>query len=462
MLDLADKAVATEPSFAAVADALSLGLPYRALVSPDGRKLRFLAIGARCREMLGVSAEAVLADPAALINLMRPEDQTRMLEVAVGPSAEGRPFSIEVRMIGPGGELRWRRFVAAPRFRQDGGYEWDGLITDVTESRRMAEALETERRRLEEVIEIAGMGVYHWDSRDPERLTVSDRWLAIYGLAPGSPLRLEMLRNMVHPEDWELVRARAFSCNGNANPRDHNFEHRVIRPDGEIRWVRHHQRGQVDEAGVPSLEGVVFDITALRNAEERRRLQMRELAHRGKNAVAVLAAMVQQAARGAGSTDELVQVLMARIDAMARSQDLATEFDGRPLPLAALLHQTLEVFDISRFELDPAIDALTVPGDATISLSLLLHELATNALKYGALSNREGRVRLSNLQAGEGLLAFEWREAGGPEVVTPTRQGFGMRLLGAVLRAAGGSVEPAFAPDGFCARIEMAVRRRSS
>jgi PAS domain S-box-containing protein len=444
-----------EPSFADVAEALSLGLPYRIRVSADGQDVRFLCVGARCLEMTGVSPEAVLADAGVFIGLMLPPDRERIRAQSSVIFAARRPFSTEVRMRGPGGEERWRRLSVAPRPLPDGGTEWDGLMTDVTEAKRLAELLDEERRRLEQAFELTGMGVYNWDRSAPDLLEISDQQYAIYGVAPRAPLSIEAMLAMIHPDDRLLVQEACESANEKPDGGDSVFEHRIIRPDGKVRWVLEHQRIRRDGQGLRSIYGVMLDITERRNAEEQRRLQMRELAHRGRNALTLLMAMVRQAARRATTAEELAGVLMARIEAMAKSQELATAWDGRPLPLATLVRQALEIFDLTRFDLDPELETLTTPGEAVVGMGLLLHELATNAVKYGALSNQDGRVALTQGRAAGGRLVITWREVGGPPVETPVREGFGARLLAAVLQAVGGGVTPVFAPDGFSARIEL-------
>jgi len=182
---------------------------------------------------------------------------------------------------------------------------------------------------------------------------------------------------------------------------------------------------------------------------------MGELAHRSKNGMLVMQAMVNQAARSAESVAEFAEVLNARIQAMATSQDLVTQAGGRPVKLSQLLSQVLTPFDLNRFELDPALEALTVTQETAIGLALLSHEMGTNAVKYGALSSAKGRVRIARERAPDGHAAIQWRELDGPEVRPTNRRGFGSRLIDSVLRDRGGKVEAVFAPDGFSAHVEF-------
>jgi two-component sensor histidine kinase len=123
--------------------------------------------------------------------------------------------------------------------------------------------------------------------------------------------------------------------------------------------------------------------------------------------------------------------------------------------LGQVLQKALRPFGLSRFDLDPRFTGVMIVGEIAVGLGLLLHEMATNAVKYGALSNRSGRVRLVRSDTARGLVVMHWSETGGPEVRRGERQGFGTRVLEAALRTQGGKVEFAFQPQGFEARIEF-------
>jgi PAS domain S-box-containing protein len=424
-------------------------------LSADGRTSQFLRVGPTCLAALGVPAEALLANSMTLADLVTPEDRERLLADKATTAAGRGPASVEVRIRKPSGELRWFRLISARRPAADGDWLLDGLMVDITESKRLAEQLAEERQRLEQAIELTGMGVFRWDRDDPDTVLWSEDQYAIYGVAPQTPITLASFRALVHSDDRGVGRVSVAAILAAADGDDLSVEHRIVRPGGEIRWVLVHLRVRRDDVGLKGIHGTSIDVTERRSAEEQRRLQMRELAHRNKNAMTVMMAMVQQAARSSETVDGLAELIMSRLLAMAKSQELATASEGDPLPLSRLTGQVLEAFDLARFELDPALDAVTVHGDAVISLSLLLHELATNAVKYGALSNDAGRIALSLQLNKDGWASVEWRERGGPPVTPPGRKGFGMRLLATVLQNREGSVTPSFEPEGFVARIEM-------
>jgi two-component sensor histidine kinase len=120
-----------------------------------------------------------------------------------------------------------------------------------------------------------------------------------------------------------------------------------------------------------------------------------------------------------------------------------------------VIGQALKPFGPARVSIDPAMAEVTLRGDMAIGTGLLLHEMATNAVKYGALSNSRGRVAVALEAAPDGRAAFSWRESGGPPSVSPSKPGFGTRLLQQVLRPQGGEVTFAFEPEGFQARVEF-------
>jgi PAS domain S-box-containing protein len=331
----------------------------------------------------------------------------------------------------------------------------DGLLVDITDAKRMAEQLMEERQRMEQAIELTGMGVFRWDREDPDTVLWSKQQYAIYGVPPQTPITVRAFRDMVHPDDRAAASAAITASNNGPDGADFSLEHRIIRRDGAVRWILLHQRIRRDAEGLKAIHGTTVDITNRRDEEELRRLQIREISHRAKNGMTVMIAMVQQAARSSSTVKELADLIVSRLGAMARSQDLATSLDGAPLRLPQLIDEVLEVFDISRFDIDPALEAVILPGQSVLALALMLHELATNAVKYGALSSQQGRIALSFHPMGEGWVAVEWRESGGPPVAPPARRGFGTRLLKTILQSQGGEVTSVFAPEGFVARIEM-------
>lgn len=176
-----------------------------------------------------------------------------------------------------------------------------------------------------------------------------------------------------------------------------------------------------------------------------------ELAHRNRNSLFVIMSIVSQSARDAGSASEAARIINGRLEALLRAQELLVQSDTGAVDLAALLKTALEPFGLERFELAPSPDVL-MATDVGMGLGLIFHELATNAVKHGALSTPGGRIRVGWTMAGQ-MAQLTWRETGGPAVQAPSRQGFGSRLLQVALVPQGGKAERRFDRDGLVCEL---------
>ena len=447
-----------DPIVRPAADVASLGMAFIMEVKPDGAR-RFVFAGPRCLGVNGVTGETAMADPLALYNMILPEHRAAFDLAEAEGRASRQPFDVEVAMRRADGEVRWHRFAAMPREQPDGIVLWDGLQVDVTDRREMAAKLQEQRRRLEVAVEATGLGFWEWDI-EAGKITWSERNKALFGLSADAELTIGRYLELVHPDDVEKVREAFIAARSRPAGGDYSIEHRAVTPAGEIRWIHANARVATNEAGVAQLVvGTSLDVTERKAAEERRSLLMGELAHRAKNGIAVVMAIVAQTARGQETVEGFEALLTARLQAMANSQDLVTASGGRPVSLADVINISVAPFGQARFDLDPALGDITVRGDIAAGMGLLLHEMATNAVKYGALSSRAGRVAITVETATDARAAFAWRETGGPPVAPVASQGFGTRLLNQVLRNQGGDVTFAFEPEGFRACVEFPTVR---
>jgi PAS domain S-box-containing protein len=209
------------------------------------------------------------------------------------------------------------------------------------------------------------------------------------------------------------------------------------RPDGTRVPFQPYPTPLHDETGrMNGAVNMLIDITERKQAEERQHLMVRELHHRVKNTLATVQAIMGSTARSAGSIEEFQNALIGRIGALSKTHVLLAD-EGNPLTFAGILHSELDAFDDGsegRIHLDgPPVD---IPPQIAVSLGMLVHELTTNAAKYGALSVFGGRVDVNwteTIEASRRRLDFDWIESGGPLVSKPVRQGFGLRMLSAVL-----------------------------
>jgi two-component sensor histidine kinase len=189
----------------------------------------------------------------------------------------------------------------------------------------------------------------------------------------------------------------------------------------------------------------------MKRAEELQRLLVNELNHRVKNTLATVQSISVQTLRGAADLRSARMALDDRIISLSRAHDLLTDASWEGADLADVVARAMQPFDAARLRLSGP--ALTVAPRHALTLSLALHELATNASKYGALSVAGGGVDLS-WRAEDGVLTLSWRERGGPAVAQPTRRGFGSRLLEeGIDRELGGRTRVTYAPDGVRCEI---------
>lgn len=197
---------------------------------------------------------------------------------------------------------------------------------------------------------------------------------------------------------------------------------------------------------------------ALARTKQKLELVIAEQTHRAKNTFAILSALAQQSAKGAANVEEFRDRLTERVRALSSAYNLmsSTEADS-PVDLERLVSLALAPFTESFGERLRVVGGagIAIAPSAAIPLALCLHELATNAVKYGALSAASGLVTCDWVQPDEGPCVLRWTESGGPAVNAPDRSGFGTRMIGAALNGVpGGSAVMKFAPDGL--RCELA------
>lgn len=202
----------------------------------------------------------------------------------------------------------------------------------------------------------------------------------------------------------------------------------------------------VGTALVESVRELRRSRTRLDEAQGELRTLVGELAHRNRNALSVIMSIVSQSARSAASAADAARIINERLNALARAQQIVVQSNGAAA-LDSLVETTLAPFGLERFAIAPSPNAEVEP-DVAAPLALVFHEMATNAVKYGALSQPEGSVALDwALESGK--VRLSWRESGGREVAEPTVEGFGTRLFGAALAPHGGKVERRFERDGL-------------
>jgi PAS domain S-box-containing protein len=309
------------------------------------------------------------------------------------------------------------------------------LLNQQLEERVAARTAELERstallRQSEERRSLAlaagQMGSWEWDG-ESGRYTWDDGQYQIFGVEPQNfAVTAENIRASVHPDDWKALQD---SFTDMAKTRQaHQFEFRVRRPDGQLRWCLASAAASIDENGrVVRISGVTYDITDRKEAEEKQTLLAREVDHRAKNALALVQSILRLT-----RSDSLAQYTNAvegRIRALSRAHTILSQSRWHGANLRGLVDEELAPYKTnSMSQIDIAGPNIFLHPAIAQTIALAFHELATNAAKYGALSIASGRLKL-NWNVESDLLNFDWHETGGPVTAPPSHKGFGTRII---------------------------------
>jgi PAS domain S-box-containing protein len=263
------------------------------------------------------------------------------------------------------------------------------------------------------------------------------------------------IRHAIHEEDLETIR-QAF---GALRPGQEScaLEFRIVRPTGEVRCCTAAAFATFDASGVLArLSGVTTDITDRKEAEEHQTMLAREVDHRAKNTLAVVQAIVRLAKRD--SIEEYVKAVEGRIGALAQTHELLSQSKWEGADILRLILDELAPYHTDGQQQVTAIGpSLVLAPEQAQLVAMAVHELATNAAKYGSLSTKSGRVDVS-WSIFEGLLSLEWLESGGPKVVVPTKAGFGTKIISS-LGGSHGRAEFNWRPIGLNFTMELQYQK---
>jgi PAS domain S-box-containing protein len=307
------------------------------------------------------------------------------------------------------------------------------IARDITQRKRAEEALRASEERFRNLANAVPDIVWTADP-DGTITFANDRWFEFCGITPEQNAR-SWPELVLHPDDRE--RCVAAWTQALREGTDYEIEVRNRRHDGEYRWFLTRASPIRDAGGrITGWFGSTTDIHDRKQAEERQQILTAELSHRVKNLLTVIGVLAERTGDRAASVEQFLDAFRGRIRALNAAQAALIATDWQGASLAALVHAALEPYLLDGGRIDLDIQDLPIRSQFALTLTLALHELATNAAKYGALSSATGRVRLSaRLEAGENHreLLLEWQEEGGPPVQPPTETGFGTTMLGQAL-----------------------------
>jgi len=310
------------------------------------------------------------------------------------------------------------------------------------------------------------VGCYTYDIAG-KVMRISRASAATYGLSQNTmELTTQQWYARVHRDDRQHLRAEHIRAFKERRPELIN-EFRVVRPGGEVRWIEGRSLITYDRAGrAERMTGIYIDVTERRKSEDHKSLLIAELDHRVKNVLACVAAIAQRTRECSRSPDEFLEELNSRINSLANTHTLLSRSHWQGVGVGELVRSELAFcVKIESLLIDgPKVD---LAAEATQPMAMVLHELATNAAKHGALSNGHGRVsvrwRMQSNGGSGSKLVLEWWETGGPPVAAPNATGYGMSVIRDLIPfELGGAVDYALAREGARCRLEIPAKWLSS
>lgn len=322
-----------------------------------------------------------------------------------------------------------------------------------------------EVQNLKRALHAAGVALWSWSVAD-DTFKMDDHAFLLWNLPRTPQVTFEELSSRIHPADRDRVRA-AFAAT-RVIIGAYEIDFRII-VDDDIRWISARGLGNDEGLHKGRMSGLFLDVTGRKQAEEGHELLAGEMSHRVKNLLAIAAGLTNITSRSTTTVQEMAKELTNRLTALGRAHDLV-----RPLPghqgKAALLGDLISVLlapydDNGAFSgrIRVAVPRMGVGEQSATTLALVIHELATNSLKYGALSVASGTLDISG-SACDDQVQLNWTERGGPPVEQPTNDvGYGSKLLNrSVTGQLGGTINTDWSTEGLVVSLTMNAKRLSA
>jgi PAS domain S-box-containing protein len=425
---------------------------------------RLLRVNDALCKMLGRSREELLS--MTFLDYTHEEDgEADAALYARQIAGEFDSYTLRKRGFTPDGATLYLDIHSSSVRDEAGGFRYGvRVIQDVTAAQQMDDRIRSSEQHMRDLLEALPAAVYTTDATG--RITFYNK------------AAVEMSGRTPHPGDMWCVTWRLFNPDGTPLPHDQcpmavalkerrpvrGTEAIAERPDGtRVPFIPYPTPLHDADGNMAGAINMLVDITERKQAESRQKILIDELNHRVKNTLATVQSLAGQTARHADDLNDFVSRFEARLLALSRAHDLLTRRHWKDAPLASLAREILEPLTgeaVKRIMIDgPSVG---MNARTALSLTMALNELATNAIKYGALSSETGTVSLAWSLQGEAAaqpkLVLEWNESGGPPVRRPTRQGFGTRLMErCIKRDLDGEFDLAFAPAGVTCRISIAI-----
>ncbi len=334
------------------------------------------------------------------------------------------------------------------------------MVADASDRKAAEAALRHSERRYRQIFD--GANDYIFTADTEQRLTDANPACALAMGMHRDELIGRSIRDFVSAEGWEQTTRMLRQKLEHGGTTRHDIE--VFAPDGRRMYWEINSSLAYDIAGnVVGLHAIARDVTERHESEERQRLLVNELNHRVKNTLALVQGLAVQSLAEGRDMKEARGVFEQRLSALARAHDLLTRESWSGATLSELVDASTGHFNQPPGRIESRGKVLRLEPKAAVSLSLALHELATNAAKYGALSSPGGRVVIEWQTGARNRLLIEWTEHDGPAVDPPARRGFGLKMVERVLGAdLGGSAAIEFRTEGLRCLIEAPLEQAVS
>jgi PAS domain S-box-containing protein len=412
--------------------------------------------------LLGYVPGAVTANQASWSSRVFADDVLAVDAQFAANVKNGGEFRAEYRVLGQGDKVRWVEARGQTKRSADGQITRSyGVLMDVTERKTAEDKVSLSEVRYRRLFEAAHDGVLLIDPSTRKIIDANPFMSNLLGYPHAELVGKELFQiGLLEDEAASKDMVRTLKLTSQVRYDDLPLENR----NGK------HQEVEVvanlyDENGNAVIQCNIRDITERKRAETLVKLLMAEVNHRAKNLLAVVQAVAKQTMKH-GDPATIAARLFDRIGALAAGQDLLVKNHWKGVDLTALVSAQLAHFkDLigTRIILDGP--ALEVKADAAQCLGMALHELSTNASKYGALSTSGGRVRISwsSSSGPDAQFRMIWSEEGGPRVVPPTRMGFGHVIVGRMAEATlEGLVDASYAVTGFTWKLSAPLKNVST
>ncbi|MBL8770685.1 MAG: PAS domain-containing protein [Phenylobacterium sp.] len=385
-----------------------------------------------------------------VIETVHPDDKAGLREAIAAAIARGGPYAHQYRVRRSDGNYYWIEANGRVDHGADGTpLAFPGVLVDLQERRALQEERDRAQRLLETFTRALPGVVYAKDLRGA--MLVANRGAAeLIGKPPEFFIGKTDAEFLDSAEEAAAVMAtdRRIMETGVGE----QIEEEVSRPGGERTIWLSTKEPLRDEAGqVIGLIGSSVDVTAWKRTEEARELLAREVDHRARNVLTIIQSVVRLT--DASGPDDLRAVISGRVDAIARAQGSLAKSNWEGARFEDVIRQELAACArVEHVHLEGP--DLYLSAEQVQPLSMIVYELSTNAMKYGALSAPEGAVSIRWTGSGRDW-KLTWTEAGGPVVAQPTRAGFGSRLIANLARQLGGAATFTWEPTGLVAEIEV-------